>query len=61
MSLACGGNHVKMLITPRNNTFIYSPGYPNGYPENLNCKWHIKADDGYRMELQIKESELEEK
>lgn len=61
MSLACGANHTEMLITPRNNTAINSPGFPEGYPELLHCKWHIMADDGYRIELQLQDGELEEK
>ena len=40
---------------------IYSPNYPGLYPNNINCRWHIKAEKEFGIELQIKESELEEK
>ena len=61
MLSACGNNGTKMIITPWNNTDIYSPNFPENYPNNMNCHWHIKADHGFRIELQIEGHELEEK
>ena len=60
MLLACGNDGNVMIITPSNNTDVHSPGYPDNYPNSLNCKWHIKADGGNRIELIIKGHELEE-
>ena len=59
MKAACDGD--EMIITFRNNTGISSPNYPENYGNNLYCKWHIKADAGYQIELEIKGGELEEK
>ena len=60
MYSGCGHNGAKMIITPSNYTDIHSPEFPEYYPSNLNCKWHIKADDGYQIELHIKGYELED-
>ena len=61
MLLACGNDGTKMIITPSNVTDIYSPNFPETYPNSLNCKWHVKTGEGFRIELQIKGQELEEK
>ena len=61
MLSACGFNGTEMIITPSNYTDIHTPNFPEDYPNNLNCKWHIKADDGYQIELHIKGYELEKK
>ena len=61
MLLACGNDGRKMTITPSNITDIYSPNFPETYPNSLNCKWHIKTGKGFRIELKIKGQELEEK
>ena len=60
MLSACENNGAKMIITPSNYTDIYSPNFPEDYPSNLNCKWHIKADEGYKIVLHIKGIELED-
>ena len=61
MLLACGNSGTKMIITPSNITDIYSPNFPGTYPNSLNCIWHVKTGKGFRIELQIKGQELEEK
>ena len=58
---ACRGNGTEMLITPQNTTDIYSPNYPDFYPNNINCRWHIKVEKDFGIELQMKGDELEEK
>ena len=61
MMAACGGNGTEMLITPQNTTDIYSPNYPDPYPNNIICRWHIKVEKNFGIELQINRAELEEK
>ena len=61
MLSACEFNDTGMVLTPRNKTDIHSPNFPETYPNNLDCKWHIKADNDLRIELQLKGQELEEK
>lgn len=61
MYSACGSNGTEMTITQSNKTIITSPNYPHTYPNNLNCRWHIKANEGYRIELHIEGGALEEK
>ena len=53
MHSACGSNGTEMIVTPRNKTVITTPNHPNIYPNNLICRWHIKANDGHRIELRI--------
>ena len=57
---ACAGN--PMIITVKNRTDITSPGYQKNenYPNNMDCKWIIKADQNKIIRLLIKDgSEVE--
>ena len=31
--------------------FIASPGYPEGYPSNINCTWDLKTTPGMVIQL----------
>ena len=48
-----------MVNTIENTTDITSPEYPMNYPNNANCTWYIVATGDTRIELSIKESEIE--
>ena len=48
-----------MVITKARNTIIFSPGYPDPYIINAKCKWHIKADPGYAIQLSFLEFDIE--
>ena len=61
MLAACGKDTKGFVLTSRNLTDIYSPHYPQEYPSDLSCKWHIKADHGYQIKLTLLGFELEEK
>ena len=39
---------------------LFSPGYPSSYENNLNCTWHLSAEEGFGLELNLKEMEVEE-
>ncbi|XP_064190205.1 cubilin [Anguilla rostrata] len=39
----CGG-----IVTAPSGE-IHSPGYPNNYPNNVDCSWVINVDDGHRV------------
>ncbi|KAG7527098.1 cubilin [Solea senegalensis] len=38
---ACGG----MLMTGASPSFLFSPGWPNNYPEDQDCTWLIRSPD----------------
>lgn len=48
MILACVGEE----LTEAEGQFT-SPGYPEDYPLNQMCTWHIKVKNGSRVELQL--------
>ena len=55
---ACG-LATEMVMTIDNITSIFSPDYPSNYPNDANCTWHILATGDTRIELSIKDSEIE--
>ena len=53
-STGCGGefrNHPIGVIS--------SPDYPNSYPLNVECLWHIYAEPGYKIDLMIEDLDIE--
>lgn len=38
---ACGG----MVMTRETPDFLFSPGWPDNYPHNLECTWLIRSPD----------------
>ena len=59
MSDACGPN--PLVITIFNVTDITSPGFPDAYPNGINCTWLIAAETGKRVLLSVKGHEIEQK
>lgn len=53
-AVGCGGEYID-----RPSGTISSPGFPNPYPRDLECLWHIKAPDGNRVDLVIETLDLE--
>jgi cubilin len=47
----CGG--VIQLDPAGNATLLTSPGYPTGYPDNLNCEWVVQTTPDTRVQLTI--------
>ena len=60
MMLACGSSRV-LTVTNMNKTDIFSPQFPNEYPNNLNCSWLIQAKEKERIIITLKGYELEQK
>ena len=54
------GEEVPFQITNSLAGEILSPNYPAQYPNNADCGWHIKMDDGFVVELTFLEFDLEE-
>ena len=52
-------NGSAMVITVHNNTVITSPNFPENYPDNMDCTWHIVADRDKMIKLSLKGHELE--
>ena len=52
-------NEAAMVIAKPSNRVIFSPGYPDPYPGNANCTWHIKAYPGYTIQLSFLEFDTE--
>ncbi|CAL1282886.1 unnamed protein product [Larinioides sclopetarius] len=50
----CGGD-----ISNKNFGEITSPNYPNGYPFDTTCYWHISYPPGSRVELKIMDLDME--
>ncbi|KAF8777573.1 Cubilin like protein [Argiope bruennichi] len=50
----CGGD-----IKNKNNFMITSPNYPNGYPMETTCYWHVSYPPGNRIELTIMDLDME--
>ena len=39
---------------------ISSPNYPESYPNDADCQWHIIVDDGYVIQLTFPEFDVED-
>jgi len=50
----CGG-----VITGRQSGQITSPNFPRNYPDDKECIWLIKANEGQTIEFTIAELDLE--
>ncbi|XP_059179030.1 cubilin-like isoform X2 [Physella acuta] len=48
-AVGCGGT----LIANWTNQELYTPNFPNNYPDYANCKWTILAPEGYSIKAQI--------
>lgn len=46
-SVGCGGH----LTRPSGN--FTSPGYPNAYPENIECEWLVEVEHGNSVEITL--------
>lgn len=44
-AVPCGGN-----VTAQNGT-VYSPGFPNQYPNSQDCSWLLTVPVGYGIHL----------
>ena len=50
----CGGDNIYLF--DEDTHILTSPGYPNAYPSNLNCTWHIAAYEGYLIRIHVEYS-----
>ena len=55
----CGHNK-PLLITDSHTGEILSPNYPEEYPNNADCQWHVNAEDGFTISLTFPEFDLVE-
>lgn len=46
----CGSNH---LVAPLAPVPLYSPGWPDNYPNNQDCQWLIESAQGYRSVVNV--------
>ena len=46
---ACGGN----LLATFNGSRLTSPNFPGNYPNSLDCVWHIRAEPGFQVFLDV--------
>lgn len=53
-AVGCGGEYIE-----RPKGTITSPGYPNPYPRDVECLWHIKAPEGRRVDLIVEDLDME--
>ena len=45
----CGEDKPKMISGSTGE--LTSPNYPLDYPNDADCQWHIKVDDGFTIQL----------
>ena len=48
----CGTNK-PFVIENSTHGLIYSPNYPNNYPNGVECSWLVKIGEGLRMTINI--------
>uniref|UniRef100_A0A3B4B219 CUB domain-containing protein n=1 Tax=Periophthalmus magnuspinnatus TaxID=409849 RepID=A0A3B4B219_9GOBI len=48
---ACGGS----LTTGETPGYITSPGYPQNYPQNIDCVWVITVPNGEAVQLDFED------
>lgn len=55
LNTGCGG------IFHDRNRVIQSPNYPKMYPNNIECTWEVRSNEGYHIGLQfIERFQIEE-
>ena len=54
VAVGCGGDFIN-----KNYGEFTSPNYPNGYPHNTECIWHIRVPAGGSISLTYQEFDLE--
>ena len=54
VAVGCGGDFIN-----KNFGEFTSPNYPNGYPHNTECIWHIRVPAGGSISLTYQEFDLE--
>ena len=54
------GIDAPLQITNSPTGEILSPDYPDNYPNDANCEWHIQVDDGCVVELIFVEFDVED-
>lgn len=64
MSLVVRGAGIQPCVFEYNSTLIsqgevYSPNYPNAYPNNLNCRYEFYGRENERIIIQIDDFQLE--
>lgn len=47
LNTGCGG------IFHDKNRVIQSPNYPKMYPNNIECTWEVRSNEGYHIGLQF--------
>ena len=55
----CGANKPLIVINSSRGE-ITSPDYPSAYPNNADCQWHINVDDGFVVQLNFVEFDIED-
>ena len=53
------GTFVELSRTGNNSYTFTSPGYPNGYKDNINCEWIFQAPIGDHIRLTFNDIRLE--
>ncbi len=54
VAVGCGGDFIN-----KNYGVFTSPNYPNGYPHNTECLWHIRGLQGSSIQLTLEDFDIE--
>ena len=47
------------MITNSTQGNIVSPGYPNDYPNQVNCSWKLEIAEGLKLRINVLDVEVE--
>ena len=59
--IECGGYEAPIYINNADYGQVLSPGFPNPYPNNADCLWHIEVSKGMALNITFKEFKIEDR
>ena len=59
--IECGGYGAPIFLNNSDYGQVLSPGFPNPYPDNADCLWHIEVSNGMALNITFKEFKIEDR
>ena len=57
----CGGYEAPIFMNNSDYGQILSPGFPNPYPNNVDCLWHIEVSKGMALNITFEKFKIEDR
>ena len=57
----CGGYEAPIFMNNSDYGQILSPGFPNPYPNNADCLWHIEVSKGMVLNITFEKFKIEDR